>query len=476
VEEEGLLARLRVSVGVFVDRLRTSSRFRIATVSVVAHAALLVWVSFYVIPSVTKPEPGTIVVEMEPDRVVTRSGSDGAPPVPNVAPDGDLEPETFVRDDFRVTVRPDGEEINIGAIVPPDHPVVSARMRGIFACYLPAHAKERRLSAAFADPKPVIAGLSRALAWLAKTQRDDGSWASSPRNPEHGTGVTAAVLLAFLSDGHSELRGNYRNVVTKAVDRLLADQKRTGELLGLIGEPEEKYAYNHALATMALIETYCQDYRGESQERTLALRQAIVRGLKFIERSQMESGGWKYDAPFIPGSQYEEDTSVSLFMVMALASARSARFELPGKEAAIDGFTKWLTRVTGEDGVVGYHRTGDRDDYPRTLTAGALFVEELLGLQTRLRDRQAALVRKDIAAPGDPAARNALLRLFAALAFRTRGEPVLRRLGPPLVESQSKQGSWTVESEEDDLYAVHGGEAFLTAVNVLTITSAYRAY
>jgi hypothetical protein len=260
------------------------------------------------------------------------------------------------------------------------------------------------------------------------------------------------------------------------VSRLLADQVREGEYLGLIGKPGEKFAYNHALATMALVEAYCQDYRGESDARTLELRAAVGRAVGFLVRTQMKSGGWKYDAPFVAGSEYEEDTSVSLFQVMALASARSAGFTIVGDDKAIEGFTRWLARVTGEDGVVGYHRAGDRDEMHRTLTAGALFVEELLGLQVRLRDRQAALVRSELESADGTTSQNALLRLFSALALRSRGERALPIFGSAIVESQSEKGPWLVRSETDDLYAVHGGDAFLTAVNVLTITSAYRAF
>jgi hypothetical protein len=154
---------------------------------------------------------------------------------------------------------------------------------------------------------------------------------------------------------------------------------------------------------------------------------------------------------------------------MALAAASRAGFDTPAE--AFDRFTAWLKAVTGEDGVVGYQRRGDREKDPRTLTAGALFLEELLGIAAPLRDRQARLVLEDLAAPDGPAASDGLLRFFSAHAFRLRGRNVLELFAPDLVRSQNADGSW---SAAKDRHAVHAGDAFLTALNALSLTSAYR--
>jgi hypothetical protein len=162
------------------------------------------------------------------------------------------------------------------------------------------------------------------------------------------------------------------------------------------------------------------------------------------------------------------NTSVSLFQVLALASARTARFPVPNSN--FDDFASWLRSVTGENGVVGYERAGDRDRQPRTMTAGALALEELLGIAAPLRDRQAALVREELADRSGSVDRNALLRFYSTLALRLRGERPAAGMAAGLLHGQRSDGSWDATG---DLHAIHGGDVFLTAINVLTLTSAY---
>ena len=177
-------------------------------------------------------------------------------------------------------------------------------------------------------------------------------------------------------------------------------------------------------------------------------------------------GGWRYSAQ-AGVDAFENDTSVSLFAVMALTSARSARFKIP--EAVFSRFTEWLKSVTDEAGIVGYRKKGDRADHPRTLTAGALFLEEMLGLAAPIRDRQAEAILADIT--NDGAERNGLLRFYAALAFRVRGEKILDRYCAGIVTAQSADGAWSAAKDE---HARFGGDAFMTALNILTLTSPYR--
>jgi hypothetical protein len=360
-----------------------------------------------------------------------------------------------------------------GPPLPPSRRVVRPRLAALLGSVIDVKLKERKLAACLGEAKPALASIARGLEWLAAHQEEDGSWAASKSNPAYRGGVTSTVILAFLSDGHGETRGKkeYNEVVTKAVDWLLASQVTEGDLEGLFGPAEGHYMYNHALATLALVEAYCLDYRPARHERTKQLARAIRAGVDLIERSQTPGGGWRYEARF--AAPYQSDTSVSIFQVMALAAARRARFAV--KEETFTAFSKWLRSVTVEEGIVRYQpEEVARGDAPRTLTAGALYLEELLGLAAPLRDRQAAAVRREIDDEKGSAARNGLLRFYAALAFRMRGELVLDRFAPALLRSQRADGSWSAASTAEDLWAVHAGDGFLTALNVLTLTSAYR--
>ena len=58
-----------------------------------------------------------------------------------------------------------------------------------------------------------------------------------------------------------------------------------------------------------------------------------------------------------------------------------------------------------------------------------------------------------------------------AESFRLQGNPVLHHCAYRILASQRADGSWEAAG---DLHAVHAGDSFMTALNVLTLTSAYR--
>ncbi|MEN8149487.1 MAG: prenyltransferase/squalene oxidase repeat-containing protein [Planctomycetota bacterium] len=471
--------RFRMAVAFLADRLRTSRRFRFATVSVAANVAIFLYLSLVLIPAQAEIKIAEFTIDPETiDRVMREEATGLDPSDPERFTPEAAEPLPVPRadDPFRRVLPP--EMARLDRLLPPDVPV--RRMPGvIFANVISPARKRAAFAASFAEPRSALDAVERGLAWLAKTQKKDGSWAGSKRGPGYETGVTATALLSFLADGHSETRGDesFRKVVRRAVDWLVARQVEEGELVGLVGANGKNvhYTYNHALATLALVEAYSLDHRRLPDGRAKVLRAAVKSAVSFAVTSQTPDGAWKYRLQSGNPGSYDNDTSVSVFMVTALSAARSARFHVP--EKSFRGFARWLREVTGESGVVGYAKRGDRDDQPRTLTAGALFLEERLGLAAPLRKRQAKLVRAGLGS----ANHNCLMRFFSALAFRLRGEPVLHRFEKKLLRAQRTDGSWrTAASATDtdggaDIWAVYGGDAFLTAINVLTLTSAYRA-
>ena len=469
--DEGILLRLRMSGAFLVHRLRTSGRFRLAAVSVGAHVALLLVLSLIVFPGMA--DKGGPVVVFEPPLVegMERSGY----PDPTDEPLADAHevqgpPHPLFPDVPTFPDWPETVQHSLPAMLPPARRVVYSSLSGIFAAHIDFDQKRRRMAALVDEPDDALASIDRGLGALAEAQLADGSFPASRRTPDaYRTGVTAATLLAFLSDGNSQTRGRkaWRKVVTRAVDRLVSSQVREGRFAGLLGSPKGHYTYDHALATIALAECFALDQRRLPRKRAEMLRGAISDAVAFIVRAQSPEGGWRYR--LYEAGENESDTSVSIFSMLALASARSAGF--PVDSTSFKGFGDWLRRVTGDEGVVGYQRRGDRDAEPRTLTAGALFLEESLGLAATLRDRQAGLVREEVKDPKGSLANNGLLRWFSALAFLARGEKILDVIAPHILSTQREDGTW---SSADDLHAVHGGDAFATALNVLTLTTAYR--
>lgn len=172
------------------------------------------------------------------------------------------------------------------------------------------------------------AAVGKGLAYLARIQRDDGSW-GDPRqfDSKYGfvnVGKSALCLLAFLGAGHtSGSNTEHSGTVQKAVAFLLQQQDPATGAFG------QSSAYGHGITTYALAECF-------GLERDPALQRPLELALRWILDHQgprpdrRNSGGFGY---FSPGLRAEDDyarVSITAWMVMALESARLSGFPLPG--------------------------------------------------------------------------------------------------------------------------------------------------
>jgi hypothetical protein len=465
---EGILWHLRTSVGFLRERIRTSPRFRLAAVSVAVHSLLLLALSLVVLPGMVNKGPRDIIGVIEKPLV-----GEGTPVRPGPTADSDSGvaeapgPHPGTHDAFLPPL--DAPPLPGLRGLPPymgrtEHVAITA----LLGSTIDDELKVTRLASFAGEGAGALAAIRKSLTWLASRQEPDGSFAPLARNPGYRTGVTAAVLLAFLSEGHSHTRGTteWRFAVARGVDYLLGLQQQSGRCAGLLGPAEGHYAYNHALATLALVETYAMDGRRLPRERSARIRAAVSQAIGLLLHSQRADGGWRYE--LFPGAG-DNDTSVTIFAAMALGAARSAGFAVPAE--ATERIAAWFAKVTDESGFAGYQHAGDRAGESPTLTAGTLFAEELLGLSNSVRDRRAALVRAEVDDPHGSLSRNVLLRFYTAMAFRLRGEAVLRTMAPLILARQQRDGSFR---SGEDLHGVHGGDCFQTALEVLTLTTAYH--
>jgi len=149
------------------------------------------------------------------------------------------------------------------------------------------------------------------LAYLAATQRSDGSWNGSS-GPS--TGIVGICTVAFLSTGHVPGSGNYGAVVSRGLGYLLSKAQPNG----LIYDGGEGHAmYHHGLATLALAEAW-----GQSQQPKL--RDTLSRAVALICDCQNARGGWRYE-PVIN----DDDLSCTVLMLMALRAAADAGMDVP---------------------------------------------------------------------------------------------------------------------------------------------------
>jgi len=225
-----------------------------------------------------------------------------------------------------------------------------------------------------ATPEEVNKALTKALDGLARTQLKEGEWSSNVS----AIGISGLALMAFL--GAECIQKDYIQNIKAAVNFLKSKylpssnyesgSKERAYYGGLIASAYSTM-YEHAIATLALIEAIVND-------NDLNLEPMIEDALQLILRVQNTEhkpvllggpindqsdyyGGWRYD----PDST-ESDMSVSGWQILALKGALSAGFEIP--EWSLSNAAHFLRACYDKDeqaftyqpggGGVGCARTG----------------------------------------------------------------------------------------------------------------------
>lgn len=192
--------------------------------------------------------------------------------------------------------------------------------------------------------------VDRALAWLARQQRSDGSF---PTIANGQPGVTSLCVMAFLVQGHAPGEGRYGRVIERAADYAIACQKDNG--LVALAAPNSRYVtravpasagstacYNHAISALMLSELYGMSNEPHSRR----LREAIALALKatiaiqrFPKVLPENRDGWRYVNDAGP---LDSDLSVTGWQLMFMRSARNAGFAVPADR--IDGAVAYVRR------------------------------------------------------------------------------------------------------------------------------------
>lgn len=181
----------------------------------------------------------------------------------------------------------------------------------------PADNNPRPQRESFLTPD-VEQAIDKGLEALSKTQQEDGSFSEKVWKP----GITAVVLLAFYTNGHSPDQGKYGKMIKRGLDFLL--DKGQDKLTGYFGVN----MYEHAFATMVLAEAY-----GESKREDLL--PTLQKAVNVLVEAQNDEGGWRYQP--IPE---DADISVTGCVVQALRACREAFLNIP--EKVIDRAVKYI--------------------------------------------------------------------------------------------------------------------------------------
>lgn len=199
------------------------------------------------------------------------------------------------------------------------------------------------------------------LKYLLSTQQKDGSWNDGRGN--FSTACTSLALMSFMVKGEFPGYGPNADALDRAKMWLLKQAKSVAD--GYLG----KSMYEHGLATLALSEMWGMT-KGEKDDEDI--QRALEAAVKVILRSQNVGGGWRYQ----PSPDAGQDTSVTVMVFIALASARQAGIMVPNE--AIRKVVSYLEGAQNmASGGFSYAPTGKGVSVP--CTGGGLYVAQLCG-------------------------------------------------------------------------------------------------
>jgi len=228
--------------------------------------------------------------------------------------------------------------------------------------------------------KPAVRdAVDRALAWLAKNQKPDGTF---PQDSSAGTtAVPSLVVLAFLARGHVPGQGPYGEMLYKTIDYVLESQQQNDpERAGLLSRNSNgnHVMYEHGISTVMLAETYgmVDDARRVRIEKALARSVERILTAQNVAKSPVYDGGWRYQL-----MSQDSDISVTGWQMMALRGAANCGAAIP-KEALRRG-REYIKRSSCPSGGFAY-QPGQGPNQARTGT-GILLLELFRGLDPDLK-------------------------------------------------------------------------------------------
>jgi hypothetical protein len=333
--------------------------------------------------------------------------------------------------------------------------------------------------------------VSLGLLWLSKHQSQNGGWSASDFRRHCGrhvpcssrglnefdVGVSALATLAFLGAGHlppvvddDSTAGPFRNTVGRALE-FLGQQQEPGGAIGAIGD---HYNYNHALATLALLEA------GALTGVERYIRQG-ERALTFTTRTQQHRGGWDYGAD----KTNRNDLSVTGWQIMALTVAASTGIEVPKRTR--ERATRFASQALTVDGQGVYADRGTERDRRGVNMAAVGLLTNLLTSSERRTPRLRRATQRLLGAVPNWEQTSRWETTFQSYYYWYTGTLALFHLGGkdweawnfflkrtllPLQRTRSHaRGSWP---PEDNWIGQSGGRVYATAIAVLTLETYYR--
>ena len=242
------------------------------------------------------------------------------------------------------------------------------RIASMLAAGISVVAAQERADPVFAEwREKVDPAVEQALGYLARVQREDGSF---PESYGDSTGIPALAGMAFLSKGHLPTEGPHAETLNRCIDFVLENQKDGGVFEK--GNAGEGPMYAHNISTLFLSEVsgMVDPDRQAKISRALPRALRVILEAQAVDKDERHQGGWRYH----PGSR-DSDTSCSGWALMALRSAKLNGAAVPDR--AIADAVAYLRRHQDEkEGSFGYT---DQRNHARSLTGMGLLCLELCG-------------------------------------------------------------------------------------------------
>lgn len=298
-----------------------------------------------------------------------------------------------------------------------------------------------------ADADPAVVS---ALDWLARHQKDDGSWAAG--RADYDAGVTGLAVLAFLGAGRSHRSPEVRKTLQWILDHQ--------DIEGRIGGRVPKFMYNHLICALALVDAY-------GLTGSYLIKSDAQRAVDFAVAAQNPGSGWRYD---VRGG--ESDSSVTGWGLQVLRVAEWAGLNVPPR--AMEGVRAWFDQVSDRSyGRFGYRDRMCRCGIPPPRLFDSHESTTAFGLLAMEDGNSAALLIRDL-----PSWKEMTIDFYywhaATIALHDfHGKLPAewdQALKDAILPHQRKDGSW----DPVDAWSEDGGRAYATALNALTLETYYR--
>jgi hypothetical protein len=298
--------------------------------------------------------------------------------------------------------------------------------------------------------------IDKGLKYLLSVQKKDGSWDEGGQG-RHEVGITSLALMAFMSKAQFPGSGPYGRQLARGKQFLLKKAKDAPD--GYLGS----VMYEHGLATLALSEMWGMTRDKKDDD---AIQKALEAAVKVILRSQNPTGGgWRYQPQIDAG----QDTSVTVMVFVALASARQAGIMVPNE--TIKRVVAYLEGAwNAETGGFTYPANGSGGRPTIACSAGGAYAAQLAG-QRDAEMVSAALRYLDKQSPGifGNFSHYYYGHYYAIQAMVQAGDDRYAawypRIRDALISKQQADGSWT---------RGRGGKAHTTPMAIIILATPHR--